>query len=143
MWARIAAAVAVVIAGLFGIFPPAYVAQVVAFAFGLAAASFFPAIIMGIFSKKMNKEGVVAGMVIGLLFTSAYIIYFNFLFPEQNNAEHWWFGISPEGIGTIGMVLNFAVSKIISLFTPPIPNDIRQLVEDIRHPKGAGEAVDH
>ncbi|MFQ5589144.1 MAG: sodium:solute symporter family protein, partial [Nitrospiria bacterium] len=99
--ARIAAGFAVCVAGYFGLHPPGFVAQVVAFAFGLAAASFFPAIIMGIFSKRMNQYGAISGMVAGLLFTSAYIVYFKFMSPELNGPEHWWFGISPEGIGTV------------------------------------------
>ena len=142
MSARIAAAVAVVIAGYFGINPPGFVAQVVAFAFGLAAASFFPIIIMGIFSKRMNKEGAVSGMIVGLAFTLAYIIYFKFVNPTAT-ADDWWFGISPEGIGTLGMLLNFAVSFAVSQFTPPPPQHVQDLVEDIRIPRGAGEATHH
>jgi len=115
--ARIAAGFAVIIAGYFGINPPGFVAQVVAFAFGLAASSFFPVIIMGIFSKRMNKEGAIAGMIAGLLFTMSYIIYFKFVNPTDNNADHWLWGISPEGIGTLGMCLNFLVSGIIATFT--------------------------
>lgn len=138
--ARIAAGVAVVIAGYFGINPPGFVAQVVAFAFGLAAASFFPAIIMGIFSKRMNKQGAITGMIVGIVFTAAYIVYFKFMHPELNTPENWWFGISPEGIGTLGMVLNFGVALAISYFTPAPPPEIQELVEDIRIPKGAGEA---
>jgi len=135
MAARISAGVAVVIAGIFGIYPPGFVAQVVAFAFGLAASSFFPIIIMGIFSKRINKEGVIAGMVVGLLFTSFYIIYFKFIFPEQNVAENWWFGISPEGIGTLGMILNFLVSGVVSHFTPEPPKEVQEMVENIRYPR--------
>jgi cation/acetate symporter len=142
MSARIAAAVAVVIAGYFGINPPGFVAQVVAFAFGLAAASFFPIIIMGIFSKRMNKEGAIAGMVTGLAFTITYIIYYKFVNPTAT-ADDWWFGISPEGIGTLGMLLNFAVSFAVSKFTPPPPQHVQDLVEDIRIPRGAGEATHH
>lgn len=141
--ARLAATVAVVIAGYFGINPPGFVAQVVAFAFGLAAASFFPIIIMGIFSKRMNKEGAIAGMIIGLLFTAGYIVYFKFLHPELNTAEHWWFGISPEGVGTLGMLVNFAVSMLVSRFTPAPPANIQDLIEDIRIPRGAGSAQVH
>ncbi|MEX2089601.1 MAG: sodium:solute symporter family protein, partial [Bacteroidota bacterium] len=108
--ARVAAGIAVIIAGYFGINPPGFVAQVVAFAFGLAASSFFPAILMGIFSKRMNREGAIAGMLVGIIFTASYIIYFSFINTAENNAEHWWFGISPEGIGTVGMMLNFLVA---------------------------------
>ena len=132
--ARCAAAVAVVLAGLLGIYPPAFVAQVVAFAFGLAAASFFPAIIMGIFMKRMNREGAIAGMVVGLVFTASYIIYFKFLHPEFDNADNWWFGISPAGIGTLGMLLNFGVSLLVSRFTAPPPDEVQELVENIRLP---------
>jgi len=137
-YARISAAVAVCIAGYFGINPPAFVAQVVAFAFGLAAASFFPAIILGIFSKRVNKEGALSGMIVGILFTAAYISYFKFYAPQLNTAEHWFLGISPEGIGSIGMFLNTAVTLIVSSLTPAPPMKIQQLVEDIRVPKGAG-----
>ncbi len=133
--ARISAGVAVVIAGIFGIYPPGFVAQVVAFAFGLAASSFFPIIIMGIFSKRINKEGAIAGMLVGLLFTSFYIIYFKFLFPEQNVAANWWFGISPEGIGTLGMILNFLVSSVVSHITPEPPQEVQDMVESIRYPR--------
>lgn len=140
--ARIAAGLAVVIAGLFGIYPPGFVAQVVAFAFGLAAASFFPAIVMGIFYKRMNKEGAIAGMIVGLTFTFSYIIYFKFINPTAT-ANDWWFGISPEGIGTLGMIFNFAVAFVVSRMTAPPPEHIQHLVEDIRVPRGAGAAVDH
>ncbi len=140
--ARIAAGVAVVIAGLFGIYPPAFVAQVVAFAFGLAAASFFPAIVMGIFSKKMNKEGAIAGMVVGLAFTFSYIVYYKFINPTATAAD-WWFGISPEGIGTLGMLFNFAAAIIVAKLTSSPPERIQHLIEDIRIPRGAGAAVDH
>jgi cation/acetate symporter len=133
--ARFAAGAAVVVAAYFGINPPGFVAQVVAFAFGLAAASFFPAIIMGIFQKRMNREGAVSGMVVGIAFTATYIIWFKFIHPEQNNAEHWWFGISPEGIGSMGMLLNVAVAQTIAKFTPPPPEDVQQIVEHIRFPR--------
>jgi len=138
--ARIAAGVAVCIAGYFGINPPGFVAQVVAFAFGLAAASFFPAIIMGIFSKRMNKYGAVTGMVVGITFTAAYIIYFKFINPAVNTSDHWLFGISPEGIGTIGMILNFIVAAVISRYTPAPPDNIVRLVEEIRVPRHAPDA---
>ena len=138
--ARISAAVAVAVAGYLGIDPPGFVAEVVAFAFGLAAASFFPVLILGIFWKRMNREGAISGMVTGLLFTAAYISYFKFVNPESSQPEAWWLGISPEGIGTLGMLINFAVSISVSLFTPPPPDSIRQLVEDIRIPQGAAPA---
>lgn len=141
--ARIAAAIAIGVAGYMGINPPGFVAQVVAFAFGLAAASLFPAILMGIFSKKMNKEGAIAGMVTGLMFTFGYILFFKFVSPELNSADHWWFGISPEGIGMVGMVLNFAVAFLVDRFTPAPPEEVQHLVEDIRVPSGAGGAHSH
>jgi len=135
LYARIAAGGAVILAGYLGIHPPGFVAQVVAFAFGLAAASFFPAIILGIFSKRTNMQGAITGMVVGIAFTAAYIIYFKFINPAANTADHWWFGISPEGIGTIGMVLNFIVAITISRFTPAPPKKIQALIEDIRIPR--------
>ena len=141
--ARGAAVVAICIAGYFGINPPGFVAQVVAFAFGLAAASFFPVILMGIFYKRMNKEGAIAGMLTGLAFTFSYIVYFKFVSPELNSAEHWLLGVSPEGIGTVGMLLNFAVAFAVSRVTAPPPEHIQHIVEDIRVPRGAGEAVAH
>ena len=138
--ARVSAGLAVGVAGYLGVNPPGFVAEVVAFAFGLAAASFFPAIIMGIFSKRMNREGAVLGMIAGITFTAAYIVYFKFINPSANTAEYWWFGVSPEGIGTVGMILNFAVALTVSRFTPVPPTRIAELVERIRVPKGAGEA---
>ena len=143
MAARMAAAVAIMIAGYFGINPPGFVAQVVAFAFGLAAASFFPVILMGIFYKRMNKEGAVAGMLVGLVFTFSYIVYFKFVAPEMNTAANWLFGVSPEGIGTVGMLLNFVVAFAVSRVTAPPPEHIQHIVEDIRVPRGAGAAIDH
>jgi cation/acetate symporter len=134
-YARIAAAVAVVVAGYFGINPPGFVAQVVAIAFGLAAASFFPAIILGIFYKKMNKQGALAGMIAGLIFTLAYIIYFKIAFPELNIPENWWFGISPEGIGTFGMLINLIVALSVKSFYPDPPEDVQEMVEGIRYPR--------
>jgi cation/acetate symporter len=134
LYARIAAGCAVVIAGYFGINPPDFVAAVVAFAFGLAASSFFPAIILGIFSKGTTKEGAITGMIVGIVFTASYIIYFKFLHPELNGAANWWFGISPEGIGTLGMLLNFAVTITISKFTEPPPKEVQDLIENIRLP---------
>jgi cation/acetate symporter len=144
LWAaRLAAAASVLVAGYFGINPPGYVAAVVALAFGLAASSFFPVIVMGIFYKRLNKEGAIAGMLTGLIFTLAYIVYFKFISPESNTAENWWMGISPEGIGTLGMILNAFVAIVISLFTAPPPQDVQEMVESIRYPKGAGEAQIH
>ncbi|NHE59308.1 sodium:solute symporter family protein [Cyclobacterium plantarum] len=141
--ARMAAAVAVIIAGYFGINPPGFVAEVVAFAFGLAAASFFPVIIMGIFSTRMNKEGAIAGMISGLVFTLGYIIYFKFIHPEANNMDNWWFGISPEGIGSLGMLINFLACFVVSKFTPDPPEHVQEMIQDIRIPRGAGKAQDH
>ena len=143
VFARFSAAVAIVIAGYFGIHPPGFVAQVVAFAFGLAASSFFPVILMGIFSKRMNKEGAIAGMITGLTFTASYIIYFKFINPSINSAENWWFGISPEGIGTLGMVFNFLISFLISRVTAPPPQEIKDMVDDIRIPQGAKTSYHH
>ena len=133
-YARCAAAVAIVIAGLFGIFPPGFVAQVVAFAFGLAAATIFPALFLGIFSKSMNKEGAIAGMVTGLVFTSSYIIYYKFLNPAFDNASFWIGSISPEGIGFIGMLMNFFIAIIISRFYPKPPKVVSDMVTLIRQP---------
>ncbi len=150
LWtARGAAAVAVVIAGYFGINPPGFVAAVVALAFGLAAASFFPAIILGIFSKRMNKEGAVSGMIVGLLLMLFYMLKFKFgLFDGGKEAvdglkASWWFGISPEGFGTIAMIVNFVVALTVSKFTPAPPADVQDIVEHIRIPSGAGEAHAH
>jgi cation/acetate symporter len=143
LYARLAAAVAIGIAGLFGIFPPAYVAQVVAFAFGLAAASFFPVIFMGIFYRRMNREGAIAGMLSGLSFTFGYIVYFKFIAPELNTAAHWWFGVSPEGIGTLGMLLNFGIALTVCHLTPPPPPEVSELVDNIRIPRGGGAAYHH
>ncbi len=134
MYARIAAAVAILIAGYFGINPPAFVAQVVAFAFGLAAASIFPAILFGIFYKRMNREGAIAGMVAGMGFTWLYIAFFKFWRPDLNVAENWLLGISPEGIGFIGALINMAVALIVVQFTAPTPHKVMELVEDIRVP---------
>ncbi|MGI2260384.1 sodium:solute symporter family protein [Shewanella sp. GXUN23E] len=142
-YARLAAGVGIVIAGYFGIHPPGFVAAVVAFAFGLAASSLFPAIVMGIFSRSMNKEGAIAGMVTGITFTAGYIVYFKFINPAANVPDNWLFGISPEGIGMVGMIINFAVAIIISKMTSKVPDDVVAMVEGIRFPKGAGEAQDH
>ena len=134
LYARLAAGAAVIIAGYFGINPPGFVAQVVAFAFGLAASSFFPIIILGIFYKRMNKEGAIAGMVTGILFTAGYIIYFKFINPAANSSENWLFGISPEGIGSIGMLINATVALLVSKVTPAPPEEVQKMVEDIRIP---------
>ncbi|WP_198780314.1 sodium:solute symporter family protein [Shewanella putrefaciens] len=143
MFARLAAGIGIVIAGYFGVNPPGFVAAVVAFAFGLAASSLFPAIIMGIFSKTMNKEGAIAGMLTGLLFTSGYIIYFKFVDPTANVPANWFLGISPEGIGMVGMVVNFAVAALVSKVTSATPQHVQEMVESIRFPKGSGEASGH
>jgi len=134
--ARIAAGGAVVVAGYFGMNPPDYVAAVVAFAFGLAASSFFPAIILGIFWKRANMQGVVTGMIVGLLFTASYIVYFKFINKAAGENE-WWFGISPEGIGTFGMVINFVLAIGISLATKPPPPEVQHLVDRVRFPRKA------
>ena len=133
-YARIAAAIAIGIAGIFGIYPPAFVAQVVAFAFGLAAATFFPALFLGIFYKRLNKEGAVIGMMAGLIFTATYIIYFKFINPTLNSDEYWLFGISPEGIGFLGMLLNLSLALIVSSFCEPPPEEVIEMVDEIRRP---------
>ena len=136
LWAaRIAIAVAVVAAGLAGLNPPGFVAEVVALAFGLAASSFFPAIILGIFDKRMNKEGAISGMIVGILFTAIYIFYFKPQLGGPGTPDNYLFGISPEGIGTIGMFINFIIAIIVSRLTKPTPERIKQLVENIRYPK--------
>jgi len=134
LYSRLATAFAIGIAGLFGIYPPAFVAQVVAFAFGLAASTLFPVLLMGIFSKRLNKEGAISGMLIGLIFTSSYIIYFKFLFPEFNTPDNWFLSISPEGIGFIGMLLNVVTSLSISFLTKPPPKEVSSMIERIRQP---------
>ncbi|MCG9769878.1 cation acetate symporter [Pseudoalteromonas piscicida] len=141
--ARLAAMVAIAISAYFGINPPGFVASVVAFAFGLAAASFFPAIIMGIFSKRMNKEGAIAGMVMGIGFTAAYIIYFKFVSPELNAPANWLFGISPEGIGIVGMLVNFVVAALVMKVTADTPEEVKVMVDGIRNPKGSSAAHAH
>jgi len=135
--ARLAATVAVVIAGLFGIYPPGFVAQVVAFAFGLAASTFFPVMVLGIFSKRTTRQGAIAGMLSGLLFTGLYISYFRDVFHLGFNGqpEDWWFGISPEGIGAVGMLLNFAVTLSVSAITKAPPAEVQEAVEAIRYPR--------
>ena len=139
--ARLSAVVAVCVAGYFGINPPGFVAATVALAFGLAAASFFPAIILGIFYKKMNKEGAISGMVIGILSMLFYMTKFKFGWFGGGTQADWWFGISPEGFGTVAMVLNFVVSIVIMKFTPEPPKSVQDLVENIRIPSNAGEAT--
>ena len=141
--ARMSAVVAVCIAGYFGINPPDFVAATVALAFGLAAASFFPAIVMGIFYKKMNKEGAVAGMIAGMIAMLFYMLKFKFDMFGGGTSKDWWFGISPEGFGTVAMLLNFIVSIIISLFTPDPPKEVQEIVENIRIPSGVMEANSH
>ena len=135
--ARVAIAVAVVAAGLAGLNPPGFVAQVVALAFGLAASSFFPAIILGIFDKRMNREGAVSGMITGILFTATYIIYFKPQLGVSGLPEDYWFGISPEGIGTLGMLFNFIIAILVSRFTAPPPKEVQELTERIRTPRGS------
>lgn len=141
--ARIAAATAIGIAGYLGIDPPGFVAQVVAFAFGLAAASLFPAILLGIFDRRMNKEGAITGMLAGLIFSFSYIVFFKFVAPEMNSAEHWLFGISPEGIGSIGAVVNFTLAFVVSRLTPDVPADVVAMVNNIRIPKGVNRPSAH
>jgi cation/acetate symporter len=147
--ARISAGVAVVVAGYFGIHPPGFVAAVVALAFGLAAASFFPAIIMGIFYKKMNKEGAISGMIVGLSLMVWYMLKFKFGLFDGGKAAvgalkaDWWFGISPEGFGTVAMIFNVIVALIVNRFTPEPPQEVQEIVEHIRIPSGAGDAQAH
>ncbi len=141
--ARVAIAVAVLGAGLAGMNPPGFVAQVVALAFGLAASSFFPAIILGIFDKRMNKEGAIAGMLIGIIFTTAYIIYFKPQLGGPGTPEGYWFGIKPEGIGTLGMLINLVVALVVSRMTAAPPKEVQDMVESIRIPRGAGAASGH
>jgi cation/acetate symporter len=149
MWARIAAAIAVIIAGYFGINPPGFVAAVVALAFGLAASSFFPAIILGIFDKRMNMQGAVTGMIVGISLMMWYMLKYKFGIFDGGKAAldglkaSWWFGISPEGFGTVAMFVNFIISMVVSRLTPPPPAHVQQIVEDIRIPRGAGEAHAH
>ena len=134
LYARIASTIAIAIAGLFGIYPPGFVAQVIAFAFGIAASTIFPALLMGIFSKRLNKEGAISGMIVGLVFTTSYIVYFKFLFTSANISENWFMGVSPEGIGFIGMLINFLVAYTVSSFTKKPPEKIDEMVESIRQP---------
>lgn len=147
---RIAIFAAILVAGYFGINPPGFVGEVVAFAFGLAAASFFPAIFLGIFSARVNRTGAVSGMTFGLLFTLGYIVACTShkVLPMLFDApllteEQWLFGISPQGIGTIGMLLNFAITLSLSAATSLPPREVRDLVESIRNPQNSGRASDH
>ncbi|WP_282073677.1 sodium:solute symporter family protein [Polaribacter atrinae] len=143
MAARISIFVAILIAGYFGINPPGFVAAVVALAFGLAAASFFPAIVLGIFDKKMNKEGAISGMVVGIVLMLFYMMKFKLDMFGGGTEEDWWFGTSPEGFGTIAMFVNVVISVVVSRMTPAPPKDVQEMVESIRIPSGAGEASNH
>lgn len=143
LWARIGAAFAVVVAGYFGINPPGFVAATVALAFGLAAASFFPAIILGIFDKRMNKYGAISGMVVGILLMLFYMVKYKLQGFGGGTPDDWWFGISPEGFGSVAMIVNVLVSLFISRITPETPQNVQDMVESIRYPRGAGEATDH
>ena len=134
LYARLAAGITILLAGLLGIFPPAFVAQVVAFAFGLAASTLFPVLFMGIFSKKTTKEAAIGGMLTGLVFTFSYIVFFKFISPELNNSDYWFLGISPEGIGVIGMILNFLVMLLVTKSSKNPPESVINLVETIRRP---------
>ncbi len=135
IYARVAAATAILVAGYLGVNPPGFVAQVVAFAFGLAAASLFPPIVLGIFSIRVNKEGAISGMLVGLLFTFCYIVFFKFVNPESNTPDMWLFGISPDGIGTVGAILNFSVALSVSYMSKPPPEMVVDLVQKIRLPE--------
>lgn len=143
IWARIGAIFAVLVAGYFGINPPGFVAATVALAFGLAAASFFPAIVLGIFDKRMNKEGAISGMVAGITLMLFYMMKYKLQMFGGGTADDWWFGISPEGFGTVAMVVNLIVSMVVSRMTPPPPEEVQEIVENIRVPRGAGAAVGH
>ena len=134
LYARLAAGITILLAGLLGIFPPAFVAQVVAFAFGLAASTLFPVLFMGIFSKKTTKEAAIGGMLTGLVFTFSYIVFFKFISPELNNSDYWFLGISPEGIGVIGMILNFLIMLLVTKSSKSPPESVMNLVETIRRP---------
>ncbi len=134
LYARISASVAIFIAGYFGINPPGFVAQVVALAFGLAASTIFPALLLGIFFRNINKEGAILGMILGLITTLSYIIYFKFMFPNFNNADYWFLGISPEGFGVVGMIINFVTAFMCTLFFPKPPNKVKLILDTIRRP---------
>ena len=143
LWlARIAAGVAVLVAFYFGVNPPGFVAQVVAFAFGLAASSFFPILVLGVFSRRTTKEGAIAGMLGGILFSGGYITYFRLINPSATE-ESWLFGISPEGIGAVGMLINFVLAITISRFTEPPPEHVQELVSEIRLPRQAEDDEVH
>jgi len=140
MYARLAAVVAICIAGYFGINPPGFVAQVVALAFGIACASVFPTIMLGIFYKRMNTQGAIAGMLVGLISTVGYMWYF--VFGGGNSADYFM-GISPGGFGTVGMILHFVVAIVVASMTPPPSEEMQRIVEDLRIPRGAGDAHAH
>ena len=141
--ARLSAVVAVIIAGWFGINPPDFVAATVALAFGLAAASFFPAIILGIFSKRMNKEGAIAGMLVGILLMLYYMMRFKFDWFGGGTKADWWFGISPEGFGMVAMIVNFIVSLTVSYASPKPPKEIQDIIDNIRIPSGVNPPQNH
>jgi len=147
LWAaRIAIFFAIIIAGLFGIYPPGFVAAVVALAFGLAAASFFPAIILGIFDKRMNNYGAISGMIVGITLMLFYMIRYKtglIGVMDPRPASEWWFGTSPEGFGTVAMIVNVVVSLVVSRMTPAPPQHVQEIVEHIRIPSDAGEATHH
>lgn len=143
MWARIGAVFAVIVAGYFGINPPGFVAATVALAFGLAAASFFPAIILGVFDKRMNREGAISGMVVGILLMLFYMMKYKLQMFGGGTAADWWFGISPEGFGSIAMIVNLVISIVVSRATAPPPEEVQNIVENIRIPRGSGEAHAH
>jgi cation/acetate symporter len=149
MWARISMALAIALATWLGINPPGFAAQVVALAFGLAAATIFPALMMGIFSKRITKEGAILGMIVGLVTTSVYIFtYLGWFFIPgtnmlPNTPDQHWFGISPAAFGPIGALLNFVVAYVVSMMTKAPPREVVDLVESIRVPRGAGQAVTH
>lgn len=145
LWARIGAVFAVLVAGYFGINPPGFVAATVALAFGFAASSFFPAIILGIFDKRMNREGAVTGMVVGLILMFFYMAIYKlgWFVESKPPASEWWFGISPEGFGTVAMLVNLIISLVVSRMTPAPPENVQKIVEDIRIPRGAGAAQSH
>lgn len=147
--ARLSMTAAILLATYLGLNPPGFAAQVVALAFGLAAASLFPALMMGIFSKRVNSAGAVAGMLVGVVSTAVYIfLYLGWFFIPGTNSlantpDQWWMGISPQAFGAVGAILNFIVAYAVSLATQAPPQEIQDLVESVRTPKGAGAALDH